>query len=65
VYLQGCLWALVAGYAARLVPDHLKGRAIAIAMAGTPIALSLGIPAGTLSGCGFRLARDFWSYERV
>lgn len=46
----GLLWALVAGYAARLVPNHLKGRAIAIAMAGTPIALSLGIPAGTLLG---------------
>ncbi|MBW4788008.1 MFS transporter [Alcaligenes faecalis subsp. faecalis] len=46
----GLLWALVAGYAARLVPEHLKGRAIAIAMAGTPIALSLGIPAGTLLG---------------
>lgn len=46
----GLLWALVAGYAARLVSEHLKGRAIAIAMAGTPIALSLGIPAGTLLG---------------
>ncbi|MGO3711294.1 MFS transporter [Alcaligenes aquatilis] len=46
----GLLWALVAGYAARLVPEHLKGRAIAIAMAGTPIALSLGIPAGTFLG---------------
>lgn len=49
----GLLWALVAGYAARLVPEHLKGRAIAIAMAGTPIALSLGIPAGTLLGVAF------------
>lgn len=43
----GLLWALLAGYAARMVPDHLKGRAIAIAMVGTPLALSLGVPAGT------------------
>lgn len=46
----GLLWALLAGYAARLVPEHLKGRAIAIAMVGTPLALSLGVPAGTLLG---------------
>lgn len=49
----GLLWALVAGYAARMVPKHLKGRAIAIAMAGTPLALSLGIPAGTFLGAVF------------
>jgi predicted MFS family arabinose efflux permease len=46
----GLLWALLAGYAARMVPDHQKGRAIAIAMVGTPLALSLGVPAGTLLG---------------
>lgn len=46
----GLLWALIAGYAARMVPDRLKGRAIAVAMVGTPLALSLGIPAGTLIG---------------
>lgn len=46
----GLLWALLAGYASRMVPDHLKGRAIAIAMVGTPLALSLGVPAGTLLG---------------
>ncbi|MHB9704372.1 MFS transporter [Alcaligenes aquatilis] len=49
----GLLWALVAGYAVRMVPEHLKGRAIAIAMAGTPIALSLGIPAGTFLGAAW------------
>lgn len=49
----GLLWALVAGYAARMVPEHLKGRAIAIAMSGTPIALSLGIPAGTFLGAAW------------
>lgn len=53
----GLLWALVAGYAARMVPLHQKGRAIAIAMVGTPLALSLGVPAGTLLGTliGWRL----------
>lgn len=46
----GLVWALLAGYAARMVPDEKKGRAIAIAMVGTPLALSLGVPAGTLLG---------------
>jgi len=53
----GLLWALLAGYATRLVPDHQNGRAIAVAMVGTPLALSLGVPAGTLLGnlLGWRL----------
>jgi len=46
----GLLWVLLAGYAGRMVPAHLKGRAIAIAMVGTPLALSLGVPAGTYLG---------------
>ncbi|MFJ5475614.1 MFS transporter [Pectobacterium carotovorum] len=46
----GLLWALLAGYAARMVPEHQKGRAIAIVMVGTPLALSLGVPAGTFLG---------------
>lgn len=46
----GLLWALVAGYAARMVAEEFKGRAIAIAMVGIPLALSLGIPAGTFIG---------------
>lgn len=46
----GLLWALLAGYAARMVPEHQKGRAIAIAMIGTPLALSLGVPTGTFIG---------------
>jgi len=33
-----------------MVPEHQKGRAIAIAMVGTPLALSLGVPAGTFLG---------------
>ncbi|MBO9680167.1 MAG: MFS transporter [Acidovorax sp.] len=53
----GLLWALLAGYAARMVPGHQKGRAIAIAMVGTPLALSLGVPAGTALGnlAGWRM----------
>ena len=46
----GLLWALLAGYAARMAPDHMKGRAIAIAMVGTPLALSLGVLAGAFLG---------------
>lgn len=46
----GLLWALLAAYAARMVPAHQTGRAIAIAMVGTPLALSLGVPAGTFLG---------------
>ncbi|WP_297832491.1 MFS transporter [Pseudomonas sp.] len=46
----GLAWGLLAGYARRLVPTHLQGRALAIAMVGTPIALSLGTPAGTWLG---------------
>lgn len=46
----GLVWALLAGYASRMVPPHLQGRAIAVAMVGTPLALALGIPAGTLLG---------------
>ncbi|WNL46414.1 MFS transporter [Dyella sp. BiH032] len=43
----GLLWALLAGYASRMVAPQLQGRAIAVAMLGTPLAMSIGIPAGT------------------
>ncbi|MFC8761334.1 MFS transporter [Streptomyces sp. NPDC057193] len=54
----GVAWALLAGYARRLAPAHLTGKAIAIAMAGIPVALSLGVPAGTFLGdwLGWRVA---------
>lgn len=48
----GLLWALLAGQAARMVPPSMRGRAITVAMLGAPLALSLGIPAGTLLGNG-------------
>ncbi|MFC0599954.1 MFS transporter [Streptomyces palmae] len=46
----GLAWALLAGYARRLAPPRLEGRAVAVAMAGIPLALSLGVPAGTFLG---------------
>lgn len=55
----GLLWALIAGYAARMVPEGSKGRAIAVAMIGTPLALSLGIPAGTYLGAAIGWRASF------
>jgi len=46
----GLLWSLVVGYAARMVPQNLQGRAIAIAMVGTPLALTIGSPTGAFLG---------------
>ncbi|MDT0469871.1 MFS transporter [Streptomyces gibsoniae] len=57
----GLVWAMMAGYARRMVPGSLHGKAIAVAMVGTPLALALGVPAGTLLGqaLGWRVA--FWA----
>lgn len=44
----GLIWGMLAGYARRMVPDHLKGRALAIASLGVPLALALGVPLGAL-----------------
>ncbi|GGV36954.1 MFS transporter [Kitasatospora herbaricolor] len=49
----GLAWALLAGYARRLAPVPLQGKAIAIVMTGIPVALSLGVPAGTFLGKEF------------
>ncbi|RXZ79623.1 MFS transporter [Paenibacillaceae bacterium] len=53
----GAAWGMIAGYARRMVPDSLRGRALAVAMVGTPIALTFGVPVGTLLGdlIGWRL----------
>ncbi|MBB5960124.1 putative MFS family arabinose efflux permease [Saccharothrix tamanrassetensis] len=56
----GVVWALLAGYARRLAPAHLAGKAIAIVMAGIPAALSLGIPAGTFLGGALGWRLTFW-----
>lgn len=54
----GLVWALLAGYAARMAPPHLAGRAIAITGIGAPLAFSLGVPAGAFVGglVGWRFA---------
>lgn len=54
----GLAWALLAGYARSLAPAHLQGKAVAVAMTGVPVALSLGVPAGTFAGgaLGWRTA---------
>ncbi|MDD1150070.1 MFS transporter [Pseudomonas sp. TNT2022 ID357] len=54
----GLLWALLAGYASRMVAPHLQGRAITLAMLGAPVALSVGMPAGTWLGnlVGWRMS---------
>jgi len=46
----GLAWGILAGYARRLVPAELQGRALAIAMVGIPVALSVGTPAGAWLG---------------
>lgn len=46
----GIVWSLLAGYAMRMSPSHLSGRAIAISGAGATIALVLGVPFGALLG---------------
>lgn len=56
----GLAWSLLAGYARRMVSAQQQGKAMAIAMVGTPITLSLGLPMGTWLGSlvGWRTA--FW-----
>jgi len=56
----GVLWGMTAGYARRMVRDSLKGRAMAIAMIGTPLALALGVPAGTFLGVLVGWRTVFW-----
>jgi predicted MFS family arabinose efflux permease len=54
----GLAWSLLAGYARRMVEPQQQGRAMALAMVGTPIALSIGVPLGTWLGTaiGWRMA---------
>lgn len=46
----GLAWSLLAGYARRMVPPALHGRAMALAMLGIPLALALGVPLGAWLG---------------
>jgi len=60
----GLAWSLIAGYARRMVEPHQQGRALAVAMAGTPVALSLGVPLSTWLGniVGWRVAFGIMSF---
>ena len=53
----GITWGLVPVYARQIAPARLQGRAMALALVGTPLALSLGVPVGTWLGglAGWRL----------
>lgn len=61
-FLAGCAaslgWGMLAAFARQMVEPHQQGKAMAIAMVGTPIALSLGVPVGTWLGSavGWRVA---------
>lgn len=59
---SGLLWGMLAGYARRIVAREQAGRALAIAMTGTPVALSIGTPMGAWLGSliGWR-----WSFLSV
>lgn len=46
----GITWGLVPVYARQMVASAQQGRAMAIALVGTPLALSLGVPVGTWIG---------------
>ncbi|NYD91213.1 MFS transporter [Sphingomonas melonis] len=61
----GVVWGLLAGYARRLAPAHLQGRALAIAGIGQPIALALGVPLGAWLGALFDWRAVFWIMSAV
>ncbi|MEV3996236.1 MFS transporter [Streptomyces halstedii] len=47
---SGLLWGMLAGYARRVVAPEHAGRALAVAMTGTPLALGVGTPLGAWLG---------------
>lgn len=59
---SGLLWGMLAGYARRIVAPERAGRALAIAMTGTPVALAVGTPLGSWLGSavGWR-----WSFAAM
>ena len=56
----GVVWGLLAGYARRMVPTHLQGRALAVVGVGQPIALAIGVPLGTWLGTWSDWRGVFW-----
>jgi predicted MFS family arabinose efflux permease len=51
--LGGIAWSMLAGYAARIAPAELRGRAVAIALAGITVALVAGLPLGAAAAAEF------------
>ncbi|TMV88968.1 MFS transporter [Thioclava sp. BHET1] len=48
--MSGVIWSMVAGYAVRLSTEQTMGRAIAIAMTGSAVAMAAGLPLGSFVG---------------
>ena len=46
----GLGWGIIPGYARLMVSDQQRGKGMALAMVGTPLALALGVPAGAFLG---------------
>ncbi|MEU6715669.1 MFS transporter [Nonomuraea sp. NPDC046802] len=63
--MGGLLWAMLVGYAARMVPVERRGRAIAIVSAGITVALCAGIPAGAVLASLFGWRAAFWGLSAV
>ncbi len=57
--------AIALSAAAALAPEHLKGRAVAILLAGTTLATVAGVPAGTLLGNALGWRSTFWTVALV
>jgi predicted MFS family arabinose efflux permease len=51
--LSGMLWGLFAGYAVRITPPALTGRALSLVAGGAPVGIALGTPLGTWLGTTF------------
>ncbi|MFS0699725.1 MFS transporter [Cellulomonas sp. 179-A 4D5 NHS] len=50
---SGMLWGLLAGYAVRITPPALTGRALSLVVAGAPVGIAFGTPLGTWLGTTF------------
>jgi predicted MFS family arabinose efflux permease len=50
---SGALWGLLAGYAIRISPPLLAGRALSLIAAGAPVGIAFGTPLGTWLGTTF------------
>ncbi|UGT62693.1 MFS transporter [Nocardia asteroides] len=53
----GVMWGILAGYASRMSPPEHRGRGLAIALSGPPVAMAFGTPLGALlaSAVGWRV----------